>query len=116
MEATVLITSNYDDVFSKTDLIIELKKDGVVTPISVDMAVSRNADYLYTKLSPFITECREYNYKNHRKERGMSRVVLAIPPERMATFLSEYMDQVSSGNFPTSLEAYEMFLGQKRDI
>lgn len=116
IKVKVFITSDYDDIFSKTDFIVELEKDGIVTPISVDMAVSRDVAYLRNKFSPFLTECREYNYKNYRKERGMSRVVLAIPPERMATFLSEYMDQVSSGNFPTSLEAYEMFLGQKRGI
>lgn len=108
IKGKVLITSDHDDVFSKTDFIVELEKDGVITPISVDLAVSRNATYLNEKLYPFITECREYNYKRHRKERGMPRTVLAIRPEWMAVFLSEYMEQASSLNPPTFLEAYEM--------
>lgn len=111
IDATVMLTSDTDDVFSGVDLIIEVKTpEGRKEYTGIDIAVSKNPHYLKQKEEKRTeTVCREFNaYKRHG-HKTMPRQIFAIPPRVMARFLSGYMDRISSGEPMESAEVLALF-------
>lgn len=96
IDATLVRTSDADDVFWGTDIILTYNTPTGKEYMGIDVAVSEDKKYLDKKEARTETLCREFNKVHQLGERRIDRVVFAFPPEVMATFLSEYMKRIAT--------------------
>lgn len=94
VDATVYLTSNGDDVFGWTDVIIEARTQNGTEYMGIDIAVSDNPEYLEGKQQRTETICYEFNACKRLGKMPMVREVFSVPPHTMARFLSGYMERV----------------------
>lgn len=94
---TVKITSEYDDLKSWVDCIVQIK-DKISWNISIqwiDIAVTTNDSYLNKKRERTQTYCWELNLSNWDKfNKEIPRRVLEFEPSVFANFMKNYLNQV----------------------
>lgn len=108
----VFLASEQDNIISGVDLIIEEQTPDGVRYTGIDIAISKNLEYIEKKEKRVYTTCREFNaYKKHGEKRNMPRQVFAIPPIAMAKFLQKYMNGVITNKTMDPYELLSLFSG-----
>lgn len=115
IDAKVVVTSDSDDVLGGADVIATINTPHGEEHMAFDIAVSENRTYLDEKEGRTETICYEFDAVKKLKHKPIPRVVFAVPPRVMVTFISAYMKQIQTKGFIDRKDILTLFKASASD-